>query len=67
MDAKEKIIEVLKNEKNSLSSSRIAGFIGIDFNYATKLLEELLLEKKVEKTEINKFTFWKIKKDIQNA
>ncbi len=59
MEAKEKIIEILKNY-GELSTSRIAGTIGIDYNYATKLLEELLDEKKVIKIMTPNSTYWKI-------
>jgi predicted transcriptional regulator len=61
MEAKEKILGILKKEKNTFSSSRIAGIVGIDYNYAVKLLEELLNEGKIEKMEMDKFTFWKLK------
>ena len=60
MSAKDQIIKILK-DSGSLSTSRIAGIIGIDYIYATKLLEELFLEKIIEKIETQNSTYWKIK------
>jgi len=60
MGAKEQIIKTLKNSQ-TLSTSRIAGIVGIDYNYATKLLEELFSEKIIDKIETGKSTYWKIK------
>ena len=60
MDAKNKILKTLK-DFGSLSSSRIAGIVGIDYNYATKLLEELLSENKITKIETPNSNYWRIK------
>ncbi len=62
MGAKENILKELK-KSDSLSTSRIAGIIGIDYNYAIKLLDELFLEKFIEKIETEKSTYWKLKND----
>jgi len=60
MEAKEKILKNLK-ELGALSSSRIAGIIGIDYNYAMKLLTELLEEDKIKKNETPNSIYWEIK------
>ena len=59
MEAKEKIINTLK-DLGQLSTSRIAGSIGIDYNYATQLLNELLSENLVEKIETPNSKYWKL-------
>lgn len=60
MTAKEKILKTL-NDFGSLSSSRIAGIIGIDYNYAIKLLEELLSENEISKIETPNSIYWRTK------
>lgn len=58
--AKEKILEVLK-KSGRISTTRIAGTIGIDYNYASKLLEELEKENKIIKEEETNAIYWKLK------
>ena len=59
MEIKDKILKELKKEK--LSTSRVASLLRIDYNYATKLLEELLLEKSINKIDVGVATYWEIK------
>jgi len=60
MKAKEKILKLLKKEKQ-LSTSRIAGLIGIDYVYAVKLLHELEQEKKIKRLEVPSAVYWSLK------
>lgn len=59
-EAEDKILKTLK-DFGRLSTSRIAGIIGIDYNYATKLLEQLNKEKKIKKEEETHSTYWSLK------
>lgn len=59
MEAKDKILEALKEGRKS--TSRIAGIVGIDYNYANKLLEDLRSEKKLKKVEETNATYWELK------
>jgi len=60
LKTKEKILKILKDFGRN-STSRIAGIMGIDYNYATKLLKELQKEKKVIKEKETNATYWKLK------
>lgn len=56
---KEKILKLLKEQKR-LSTSRVAGFLGIDYSYCLKLLNELVKEKKIKKIEETLATYWSL-------
>lgn len=68
MDAKQKILKTL-NDFGKNSTSRVAGIVGIDYNYATTMLSELEKEKKVKQEKVGSFTFWEIlnkgKKEVE--
>jgi len=57
---KDKVLKLLK-QKKKLSTSRVAGYLGIDYNYCLKLLNELLEEKKVKREEETLATYWSLK------
>ena len=59
MNAKEKILKILK--KGRKSTSAVAEAVKIDYNYATKLLEELLKENKIKKINETIATYWELK------
>lgn len=61
ISAKEKILKLLK-ENGKLATSRIAGIIGLDYNYASKILNELKEQKKVKEIKETMATYWEIKK-----
>jgi len=44
-----------------ISTSRVAGIVGIDYNYAVKILDELVKEKKIKKQVETNSTYWEIK------
>lgn len=60
MESKDKIKETLKNF-GRVSSSRIAGILGWDYNHTLKLLGELFEEGEIEKVEETTATYWEIK------
>ena len=63
MNATEKTLKLLKlkhNEKG-LTTSAIAGFIGLSYFYAKQLLSRLEKENKIEKIEMTRMIFWRIK------
>ncbi len=61
MNIKKRILDTL--EEGKLSTSRIAGILGIDYYYTIKLLDELLSEGKVEKIEETIATYWRLLKN----
>lgn len=63
MESKEKIKNLL-TENKELSTTRISGMLGIDYNQTLKLLNELLNDNLIEKQEVSKFTFWRIKNGV---
>lgn len=60
MNAKEKIKKTLK-DFGKTTTSRIAGIIGLDYVYATNLLNELEEKKEIKKEVIGRYTFWELK------
>lgn len=60
METKDKILKTLK-DFGRISTSRIAGIMGMDYIHTNKLLEELLKEKKVIKEEETNSTYWRLK------
>ncbi len=58
MEIKKRILDTLKEGK--LSTSRVAGILGIDYHYTIRLLDELLSEGKVEKIEETIATYWRL-------
>ena len=63
MNAEEKTIKLLKLEHNKkgLTTSAIAGFVGLSYYYSKQLLSRLEKESKVEKIEMAKMIFWRKK------
>ena len=61
---KNKILEILKEGEKS--TTELSSIINRDYYYCIKLLEELKKEDLIIKIEIGKFTFWKLKNEIQN-
>ena len=61
MTIKEKILKNLKYF-GRVSTSRIAGIVGVDYNYATIMLNELAKENKVKKCKETLATYWEIRK-----
>ena len=59
MDIKDRVLETLKTSR--LSSSRVAGILGIDYNYALRLLEELENESKIKREVETNATYWSLK------
>lgn len=61
MDFKKQVIITL-DEFGRLSTSRIAAILGVNINYIKPVLEELLREKKLTKTQETLATYWSIQK-----
>ena len=57
-----RILKLLNSEER-LSTSRIAGTLGISYDYTLKLLEELKKEKKVKSQKETLATYWEINKE----
>jgi ribosomal protein S25 len=60
MEIKDKILKTLK-DFGRISTSKIAGITGIDYNYANKILEELLKDKKIIKQIETNAVYWSLK------
>jgi predicted transcriptional regulator len=58
-DKKKEIIKMLK--KGEHSTTEISRIIGFDYYKTAEILTSLEKENKIIKTEVNKFTFWRIK------
>lgn len=56
---KEKILEELK--KGEKSTSELSSIISRNYYDCLKILEELEIENKIEKINVGKFTFWRVK------
>lgn len=56
---KEKIIESLAEKEKS--TSELCSIINRDWYYCIKILEELESKGKIERIELGKFTFWRLK------
>lgn len=61
MELKEKTLNTLKNF-GKLSTSRVAGIVGMNNDRAKEILEELVNEKKASKIQETVATYWEIKK-----
>ncbi|HEC66521.1 MAG TPA: hypothetical protein ENI23_14635 [bacterium] len=61
MEIKEKIMKTL-TDFGRISTSRVAGIVGIDYNYATKILNELHKAEKVLKQAETNSTYWMVRK-----
>ena len=59
MNKKQEILNCIKNN-NRLSTSRVAGSVGIPFDYALKYLMELESENKVKRTDETNATYWEV-------
>jgi len=57
----ERIIGLLE-DNGRLPTSRIAGTLGLNYNQANKILEEMLKEKTIKKEAETNATYWKIKR-----
>ena len=60
MNKKQEIINCIKNSTR-LSTSRVAGSVGIPFDYALKYLMELEQEGEVQRTDETNATYWEMK------
>ena len=60
-DVEQKIMELLKEGEKS--TTEISNNLHRNFYDTNQFLEELEKENKIQKIELNKFTFWKIKED----
>ena len=58
---KEEILKWLKEFKR-LSTTRIMGLIGLNFDYTKKYLSELKEEKKIKEIKETMATYWKLRK-----
>lgn len=61
MELKEKTLKTLK-DFGKLSTSRIAGIVGMNNDRAREILERLVTENKVNKIQETVATYWEIKK-----
>lgn len=62
MELKDKTLKCLKDFKH-LSTSRVAGIVGMNVSRAKEVLEELLQEDKVKKIKETVATYWEIKSE----
>jgi len=60
-DYKQKVIDFLENKDKS--STEITSHLGRDYYFVLKLLEEMEGEGIIEKLEVGKFTYWRVKKN----
>jgi predicted HTH transcriptional regulator len=62
MEIKERILKALK-ENGQLATYKLKVFAKVGYDKDLKnALEELVKENKIEKIEVNKGTYWKLKK-----
>ena len=60
MTPKENILKWLK-EFGRLSTSRVMGLIGLNFDYTKRYLDELFKEKQIKKIEETNATYWELR------
>lgn len=61
VESKEKILKAL-DDFGRISTTRVAGILAMDYNYACKWLEELHKERRIKKIVETNATYWEIKK-----
>lgn len=60
VEKKEEILRWFKSF-DKLPTSRFVGLLGLEYDSVKKLLEELELEKKIERIQETNATYWKLK------